>query len=134
MARAFVAILHAPRKLVHNEVFNVGRTGENYRVREMAEIVADVVPGSRVEYADGASADTRCYRVRCDKLPQTLPEFNPQWTARQGAEELYAAFQKVGLTLEEFEGIRYKRVAHIKHLIDSGHLDERLQWTQVDAS
>ena len=134
MARAFVAILHAPRERVHNEVFNVGRTQENYRVREMAEIVADVVPGSHVEYAEGAGTDTRCYRVKCDKLPQTLPEFKPQWTARKGAEELYATFQEVGLTLDEFEGMKYKRVAHIKHLMASGRLDERLQWTHGQSS
>ena len=128
MARAFVAILHAPRELVHNQVFNVGRTQENYRIRELAEIVAQVVPGSRVEYAEGASADKRCYRVRSDKLPQTLPEYQPQWDARRGAEDLYAAFQEVGLTLEEFEGARYKRVAHVKHLMETDRVDERLRW------
>ncbi len=128
MARAFLAILHAPRELVHNQAFNVGRTEENYRVREMAEIVAEVVPGSRIEYADGAGPDKRCYRVNCDKLPRTLPEFKPQWDARRGAQELYTAFQKVGLTLEEFEGARYKRVAHIKYLLSTGRLDESLRW------
>jgi len=66
--------------------------------------------------------------VNCDKLSQTLPEFKPQWDARRGAEELYAAFQKVGLTLEEFEGPRYKRVAHVKHLLSTGRLDESLRW------
>jgi nucleoside-diphosphate-sugar epimerase len=128
MARAFVAILHAPRELVHNQVFNVGRTSENYRIWQLAEIVAEAVPGSRVEYAEGASADTRCYRVQCDKLPQTLPDFQPQWDARRGATQLYEAFKKVGLTLEEFEGPRYKRVAHIKGLINAGSLDTSLVW------
>ena len=128
MARAFLAILHAPRELVHNQVFNVGRTEENYRIRELAEIVAETVPGSRIEYAEGAGPDKRCYRVRSDKLPQTLPEFNPQWNARRGAEELYVAFQEIGLTLDEFEGSRYKRVAHIKHLLDIGLLTEALRW------
>jgi nucleoside-diphosphate-sugar epimerase len=128
IARAFIAILHAPRELVHNQVFNVGRTEENYRIRELAEIVAEVVPGSRVEYAEGAGPDKRCYRVESNKLPQKLPDFRPQWNARQGAEELFAAFQKVGLTLEEFEGPRYKRVAHIKQLLDAGPLDENLKW------
>jgi len=130
MARAFIAMLHAPRELVHNQAFNVGRTGENYRVREMAEIVAETVPGSRIEFAEGAGPDKRCYRVNCDKLLQTLPEFKPQWDARRGAQELYAAFRKVGLTPEEFEGSRYKRVAHIKHLISTGRLDESLRWKQ----
>lgn len=128
MARAFIAILHAPRELVHNQVFNVGRTQENYRIRELAEIVAETVPGSRIEYAEGAGPDKRCYRVESNKLPQTLPEFKPQWNARRGAEELYAAFQKVGLTLEEFEGSRYKRVAHIKQLLEAGLLDEAMRW------
>jgi nucleoside-diphosphate-sugar epimerase len=128
MARAFVSILHAPRDLVHNQVFNVGRTKENYRIRELAEIVAKVVPGSRVEYAEGAGPDKRCYRVRSDKLPQTLAEFQPQWDARRGAEELYAAFREVGLTLEEFEGARYKRVAHVKHLMETGRLDGMMRW------
>jgi len=130
MARAFIAMLHAPRELVHNQAFNVGRTEENYRVREMAEIVAETVPGSRIEFAEGAGPDKRCYRVNCDKLLQTLPEFKPRWDARRGAQELYAAFQKVGLTPEEFEGPRYKRVAHIKHLISTGRLDESLRWKQ----
>jgi nucleoside-diphosphate-sugar epimerase len=122
--------LHAPRELVQNHAFNVGRTGENYRVREMAEIVAETVPGSRIEYAEGAGSDKRCYRVNCDKLPQTLPEFEPQWDARRGAQELYTTFQRVGLTLEEFEGSRYKRVAHIKHLLSTGRLDSALRWKQ----
>jgi len=128
MSRAFVAILHAPREVVHNEAFNVGRTEENYRIRELAEIVAETVPGSRIEYAEGAGADTRCYRVECDKLAQRLPEFKPQWDARRGAQELYAAYQEVGLSVEEFEGPRYKRVAHIKELLGSGRLDEALRW------
>ncbi len=132
IARAFIAILHAPRELVHNQVFNVGCTEENYRIRELAEIVAETVPGSCVEYAEGAGRDKRCYRVESYKLAQTLSEFKPQWNARQGAEELYAAFQKVGLTLEEFEGPRYKRVAHIKHLLGSGRLDETLRWRTVE--
>jgi nucleoside-diphosphate-sugar epimerase len=131
ITRAFLAILHAPRELVHNQTFNVGRTEENYRIRELAEIVAATVPGSRVEYADGASRDTRCYRVESKKLPQVLAEFKPQWDARRGAAELYDAFQTVGLTLEEFEGPRYKRVAHVKHLLDTGGLDETLRVTPM---
>lgn len=127
IARAFIAMLHAPRELVHNQVFNVGRTEENYRIRELAEIVVEVVPGSRIECAEGAGPDRRCYRVESNKLRRTLPEFKPQWNARQGAEDLHAAFQKVGLTLEEFEGPRYKRVAHIKQLLSTGRLDETLR-------
>lgn len=130
IARAFIAVLHAPRELVHNEAFNVGRTSENYQIREIAEIVGETVPGCRVEFATDASPDKRTYKVGCDKITSVLPAFNPQWTARKGAEELYEAYQRIGFTLEEFEGPRYRRLKQIKSLIASGRLDNTLQWTQ----
>jgi nucleoside-diphosphate-sugar epimerase len=133
ISRAFIAILHAPREAVHNQVFNVGRTQENYRIRDLADIVGEVVSGSDVEYAEGAGPDKRCYKVRSDRLPQTLAEYQPQWDARRGAAQLYQAFQRVGLTLEEFEGQRYKRVAHIKHLIETGRIDKTLRWKEHPA-
>jgi nucleoside-diphosphate-sugar epimerase len=128
MARAMMSMLQAPRELVHNQAFNVGRTEENYRIRDLAEIVAETVPGSRIEYAEGAGPDKRCYRVNCSKLPRMVPEFEPQWDARRGARQLYAAFQEVGLTTEEFEGPKYKRVAYIRHLLSTGRLDETLRF------
>ena len=82
ICRAFLAVLHAPRDLVHNQAFNVGRSEENYRIREVAQIVHDVVPGSVVKYAGDGGPDARCYRVDCGKIARTLPEFQPQWTVR----------------------------------------------------
>jgi nucleoside-diphosphate-sugar epimerase len=128
MALAFVAALHAPRESIHNEAFNVGRPEENYRIRELAEIVAEVVPGSRVEFAEGASPDKRNYRVDSSKIARVLPEYKPQWTARMGAQELYEAYQKIGLQVDEFEGPRYRRIDHIKMLMANGRLDGRLRW------
>lgn len=130
MSRAFVAVLEAPRELIHNEAFNVGRPEENYQIRDLAEIVADVVPNSRVEYAEGASADKRDYRVNSGKIQRVLANYQPTWTARKGAEELLAAYQQVGLELDEFEGPRYRRIHHIKELIASGRLDDRLRWQE----
>jgi hypothetical protein len=115
---------------VHNQAFNVVPLNENYRIRDVAQIVAETVPGSRIEYAPGAEPDMRCYRVDSQKLSRTLPEFQPVWNVRRGAAQLYAAFQEVGLTLEEFEGPRYKRIAHVKYLVNSGRLDKRLRWRQ----
>jgi nucleoside-diphosphate-sugar epimerase len=128
ISRAFIAILQAPRQLIHNEAFNVGRNSDNYRVREIAEIVEATVPGCRIEYAPDAKPDPRCYRVDCSKIAQTLPDFQPQWDARTGAAELYAAYRKVGLTLEDFEGDRYKRVAHVQFLMNDGRLDSTYRW------
>lgn len=128
ISRAFIAVLEAPRELIHNEAFNVGRNEDNYRIRDLAEIVQETVPNCRIEYAADAGPDKRCYRVDCSKIAKVLPDFQPQWDARKGAAELYEAYQKVGLTLEEFEGTRYQRIAHIKYLISNELLDGELRW------
>jgi len=128
IALSYVAALHAPREAIHNEAFNVGTTTENYQIRELAEIVRDVVPNCRIEFAPDAGPDTRCYRVDCNKIARVLHEFKPQWTARRGVGELYDVYRKVGLTLDEFEGERYKRIAHVKKLVAEGRLDDELRW------
>jgi nucleoside-diphosphate-sugar epimerase len=132
IALAYIAVLQAPRDVVHNEAFNVGTTTENYQIKEIAEIVQDIVPNCRVDYAPDAGPDKRCYRVNCDKIARCLHEFKPQWTARRGIEQLYNEYKKVGLTLDEFEGPKYMRIAHIKRLIDENHLSENLRWKESD--
>jgi len=128
IARAYVAALHADREVVHNRAFNVGTTTENYQIRELALMVRDVVPGSEISFAEGAGPDKRCYRVDCNLLARTLHEYKPQWTARRGVEELYATYRDVGLTLDDFEGPKYKRIAHVKRLLAEGKLDPTLRW------
>jgi nucleoside-diphosphate-sugar epimerase len=129
ISRAFLAVLAAPTEAVFNEAFNVGNTSENYRISEIASIVADVVPECRIEYASDAGPDKRCYRVNFGKIADVLPEFKPQWTARKGVEQVYQAFKASGLTLEEFEGPRYQRIAHIKKLLADGIIDSDLRHT-----
>lgn len=128
ISRAFLAVLQAPRDRVHDEAFNVAPADENYRVRDVAAIVADTVPDCTLTYADGASADTRTYRVDCRKIARTL-SFAPQWTAEKGARQLYEALRATDLTVDEFEGPRYKRLAHIQALQDRGLLSDDLRWT-----
>ncbi|MBA3495159.1 MAG: SDR family oxidoreductase [Gammaproteobacteria bacterium] len=127
IARAYVSILNAPRELIHNEAFNIGATSENYQIRDLAEIVKDIVPNCRIEYAPDASPDLRCYRVDCTKMAKTIHGFKPQWTARRGAEQLYMAYNKVGLTIEDFEGEKFKRISHVTKLIADGLLDDSLR-------
>jgi len=128
ISRAYIATLKAPIELVHNTGFNVGTTTENYQIREIAQIVESVVPGCRVEFAPDAGPDKRCYRVDCNRIARTLHGFKPQWTARRGVEQLYEAFCRVGLKLDDFEGERFKRIAHVKKLIADGTLDASLRW------
>lgn len=130
IARAFLAVLEAPREKVHNQAFNVGRTEDNYRMSELAEIVVETVPGSRVEYAPDAGPDKRNYRVDCSKIQRVLPEFKPQWDARRGARQLYEAYLQHGVSVEDFEGPRYKRIDHIKHLMAAGRLGADLRWKE----
>ena len=131
IARAFVAILEAPRELVHNEAFNVGQTSENHRIRELAGMVEEVVPNSKVTYASDASPDKRNYLVDCSKIARVLPAFQPQWTARRGIEELYEAYKEHGLTVEEFTGMRYSRIDHIKSLQIGGKISPELRWLEA---
>jgi len=127
ISRAFLAIMEAPRESVHNEAFNVGRTDENYRIRDVAELVAEIVPDSRVEFAEGASPDTRNYNVNCDKIRRVVPAFEPTWTVAAGIRELYDAYQRYELDYEEFMSPRFLRVKHVLALRDAGKLDDDLR-------
>lgn len=125
---AVVAVLDAPREAVHNQTFNVGRNDENFRIRELATIVSEVVPGCSVEYAPGGGPDLRCYRVSFDKINRLVPTFRPKWTARKGAQELYDAYRAVGLTAADIEQGRYVRISEIRRLQQSGKLNSDLHW------
>lgn len=131
ISRAFLAVLHAPREVIHNQAFNVGQSAENYQIREIAQVVQDIVPGAKIKYAPGGGPDPRCYRVDCDKLARTLPEFRPQWTVPEGIEQLYQAYKGNQLTVDEFLGTKYLRIKHIKQLLQTGHLDSMLRWQQT---
>jgi len=131
ISRAFIAALEAPADRVFNEAFNVGQTAHNYRIRDLAEIVAGVVPKCTIEFADDAGPDKRSYRVSFEKIRRRLPEFRPQWDARMGAEQLYNAYRSSNLTLEEFEGPRYQRIGHINKLLAEGILDPELRHSQL---
>lgn len=127
ISSAFIAALHAPRGLVHDQAFNVGQTEENYRIREVAEMVEAVVPGSKVKFAEGGSRDLRNYRVDCGKIARTLPEYRPRWSVFRGIRELYQAFLRHSLTYEEFLGPKYLRIKHIKSLQEAGAIDRELR-------
>jgi nucleoside-diphosphate-sugar epimerase len=128
---AVVAVLEAPREAIHNQTFNVGRNDENFRIHELADIVAQIVPGCRVEYAPGGGPDLRCYRVNFDKIGRILPGFRPQWTARQGVQELYQAYRAAGLTAEDVQLGRYTRIAQIQKLMRESQLDSSLRWISL---
>jgi nucleoside-diphosphate-sugar epimerase len=127
ISRAFLAALEAPRATVHAQAFNVGANEENYRIRDVADIVQEVVPGSRVVYAPGGEPDLRNYRVDFDKIRRTLPAFQPRWNVRRGAEQLFRAYREYGLTYADFT-TRFVRLARIREHQEARRLDADLRW------
>jgi len=127
IAQAFLAVLEAPQGLVHNQAFNVGANHQNYQIREVAGMVAEIVPNSTVMYAPDGEPDLRSYRVDFSKLSSLFPDFQPRWTLRRGIEQLLSAFQRHNLTREQFLGSLYLRLDHVKRLLAEGHIDSNLR-------
>lgn len=128
---AFLAALDAPRQAIHNQAFNVGRSEENYRVSEMAEIVTELVPGSRVEYAPGGGPDQRCYRVDCGKIGRLLPGFRPRWNIHRGIEQLREAYIRHGLTAADLSAAKFVRLRRLRELLDQRWLRPDLRWKRT---
>jgi nucleoside-diphosphate-sugar epimerase len=127
ISRAFLAMLAAPRELVHDEAFNVGRLEDNVQIRDIAEMVRDAVPGSDVSLADGAGPDLRNYRVDFSKLAETFPDLRLRWTVRGGIDELAGAYARYGLTYDDFLSSRFVRLRRIRELLSAGVVDEMLR-------
>jgi nucleoside-diphosphate-sugar epimerase len=134
ISRAFLAVLEADRDLIHDEAFNVGMSEENYQIKDVAQIVEDVVPGSVVTLADDAGPDLRNYRVDCSKIRERLPSYEPVWTVKEGARELLDAYRRYALDESRFQGPTLMRIQHVKSLISEGSLDESLRWRVVPGS
>lgn len=132
ISRAFLGLMQAPREQVHGEAFNVGADEENYRIRDIAQIVEEAVPGSRIAFAEGAGPDKRSYRVSFAKLQQAFPELHPKWTVRTSVEQMLAAYRDNDLDIADFKGSRFMRIARIKELMAEGRLDETLRWKDRD--
>ena len=127
ISRAFLAMMEAPRELVHDQAFNIGRAQDNVQVRDIAEMVRDAVPGSALSFAEGAGPDLRNYRVDFSKLTDTFPDLELRWTVRDGIGELIDAYTKGGLVYEDFTSTRFVRLRRIRELLSAGLLDEMLR-------
>ena len=132
ICEAMRCALEAPREAVAGEAFNVGADAENYRIREIAEIVAKNLPRLRADRGD-SSGDTRSYRVSFAKIGERMPAFRTRWTAERGARQLRAVFERIGLTREMFETPPYTRLRELRYLQDTGQLDAKLYWRGLAA-
>jgi nucleoside-diphosphate-sugar epimerase len=127
ICQAFLAVLEAPRELVHGQAFNVGRAEDNVQIRDIAELVRDAVPGSELSFADGAGPDLRNYRVDFAKLNDTFPDLNLRWSVRDGIGELVSAYAEHGMTYDDFTSSRFVRLRRIRDLLSAGVLDDMLR-------
>lgn len=127
ISRAVAAVLTAPRHAVHDRVFNVGTTTENYRIIDVAEIVAELT-GARIVVAPDAPVDRRNYRVDCHRIASTVPEFRPVWTLAAGVEELFETYRRVGLTADMLAGAALQRLVHVHDLLSNGRVGPDLRW------
>lgn len=128
ISSAFIALLEAPREVVHAKAYNIGQSSENYLIRRVAELVAEEVPGSTVTFAAGAGTDARNYRVSCDLVAREVPSFKPQWTVRTGIQQLVEEYRRTGLRIDDLTGERHQRLKRIKALQQAGQLDQELRW------
>ena len=128
ISKAVCAVLASSRETVHNESYNIGSDTENYQIREVATIVRDIVPDCELTFADGAEPDLRNYRVTFEKYVSTFPDFPLDWTVRAGVQQIYDAYVSLGLSPDDYEGDRFKRIAQLKKLIAERKLDETMRW------
>lgn len=129
IAKALLCVLEAPRDVIHNQVFNVGDSANNYRVKEVAEIVAESFPGCQLSFGD-QGADNRSYRVSFEKINSQLPGFKCDWDARRGAEQLYQVFSQIDMTQAEFESRGFTRLKQLEYLIRTQQIDKDFFWVK----
>lgn len=127
ISRAFLAVLEAPRDLIHDQAFNVGRTEDNVQIRDVAEMVRAAVPGSELSFAEGAGPDLRDYKADFGKLNDTFPDLKMKWSVREGISELLEAYTAYGLSYDDFTSSRFVRLRRIRELLDIGALDDLLR-------
>jgi nucleoside-diphosphate-sugar epimerase len=128
IGKAIACVLDAPREVVHNEIFNVGETRHNYRVRDVAEIVAAAFPGCELSFGTGGS-DNRSYRVSFDRIRERIPAFRCDWDAERGARQLHDVFRSIDMTPDVFEGRGFTRLKQLEYLLRTKQIDSDFFWT-----
>ena len=127
IGRATLALLDAPAEELAGQAFNIGTAEQNYRIRDLAGVVEQRLPECNVTYAGDASPDPRSYRVDFSKFASRFPGCGFEWTAERGTDELAGAYERVGLTLADFEGDRYIRLGRLKRLLERQSVDDTLR-------
>ena len=127
IARAIICALDAPIDAVHNQILNIGDSNQNYRIREIADIIDKIFPGCEITFGT-VGADNRSYRVSFAKLARHLPSFRCEWDVEKGARQFRALFERVALTREMFDSPGFTRLKQLEYLIKTGQIDQDFYW------
>ena len=128
IARAFIAVIESDKSVVNGQAFNTGVNSENYQIRDIANLVKEIVPGCRVVITGEHGSDSRSYRVSFDKIARMLPDFRPEWNLRQGIEQLYSDFKRLTMHKEKFSGRYFIRLKQLQYLLQTGRINNNLYW------
>jgi nucleoside-diphosphate-sugar epimerase len=126
IATAFLLALEAPFDKVHCTAYNVGSEANNLTVADIAQSVADVVPGAQLLITGETGADPRSYRVDFSKFRQAVG-FEAAWKVADGAGELYKEYLSAGLTADDFAK-KFTRLPQLEALGAKGLVDESMRW------
>ena len=129
IAKAIICTLEAPRDIIHNQIFNVGDTANNYRVKEIAEFVAQAFPGCKLSFGNSGS-DNRSYRVSFEKINTILPGFKCDWDAGLGAKQLFDVFNQIDMTEDVFFSRGFTRLKQLEYLIRTQQIDKDFFWAK----
>lgn len=129
ICKAIACTLEAPRDVIHNQIFNVGDTAQNYQVKEIAEIIAEVFKGCQLSFGN-SGGDNRSYRVSFDKINKTLPGFKCDWNAQRGAQQLFDLFTQIDLSEDTFLFRGFTRLKQLEYLIGTQQIDQGFFWKE----
>jgi len=129
ICKAIACTLEAERDIVHNQIFNVGDTTNNYRVKEIAQIIAEIFTGCKLSFGDNG-ADNRSYRVSFEKINKTLPGFKCDWNALRGAQQLFDLFTSIDMSEDIFLSRGFTRLKQLEYLIRTQQIDQDFFWSK----
>ncbi|MCC6345746.1 MAG: SDR family oxidoreductase, partial [Nitrospirales bacterium] len=110
---------------------NVGSDAWNYQVRELAEAVAEVIPGVEISINKDAPPDKRSYRVDFGLFRELAPGFQPQEDLLSTIEELKEGLEAMRFRDSDFRTSRFMRLMVLKELRSEGLLTGNLEWAHA---
>lgn len=128
IARAFIAVIEAPKEIVNRQAFNTGQNEENYQVKDIAKMIGKIVPNCKIVISGEHGSDSRSYKVNFDKIKNTLLNFNPVWNLEEGIKQIYSSYKSLGMNDYKFNARYFIRLKQLNFLLENNKIDKKLYW------